>query len=385
MYSRILDIQKTIQRKSIFLFGPRQTGKTTLLKKMFPNSLNYNLLLSDVFSRLSMRPSLLREEVLGLKKSGIKEPIIIDEIQKLPFLLDEVHSLIEETQYKFILTGSSPRKLKRGAANLLGGRAITRYLFPLVSCEIPGFDLIKVLNYGSLPAIYDSSDQIEDLEAYVGNYLQEEIQAEGAVRRIENFARFLHTAALVNGELLNFENVANDAQVPSRTVREYFYILEDTLIGSILHPYQKTKKRKAISTAKFYFFDIGVSNYLSKTRNIEFGSELFGRRLEHFIFCELKAYLSYKRDGRFLSFWRSVSQEEVDFLIGDELAIEVKSTNLVTERHLKGLYTLMEEKKFKKYFIISLDPKPRTMGKIEILPIAYFLKRLWDGSIDKIS
>ncbi|QQR82003.1 MAG: ATP-binding protein [Deltaproteobacteria bacterium] len=372
-YRRVLDLRK--ESKSIFLFGPRQTGKTYWLKKLFPESPFYNLLHADVFFRLNQKPHLIREEVLA--KQNLNQPIIVDEIQKIPSLLDEIQSLIEDHKVKFILTGSSARKLKRSDTNLLGGRARVRHFYPLVSAEISHFDLSKALNYGTLPSIYNSDDPEWDLETYVGVYLQEEIKAEGLTRKIENFTRFLQIAALYNAEILNFANVSNDCAVPHRTVFEYFSILEDTLVGHLLPPYSKTKKRKAITTSKFYFFDVGVSNFLAGRKNIKPKTELFGKTLEHFIYTEIKAYLSYRHDTRPLSYWHVQSDHEVDFLIGDEVAIEVKGTENVSERHMSGIKALSEEIKLKKKIIVSNDPHPRKVGDIMILPIKVFLENLW--------
>jgi predicted AAA+ superfamily ATPase len=378
-YHRIIPLEPLIKRKSLFLFGPRQTGKTFLLKKRFPAARFYNLLLSDVFFRFSQRPHLLREELISPIDHG--QPIIIDEIQKLPVLLDEVHNLIEEKHLKFILTGSSARKIKRGGANLLAGRAATRHLFPLVSAEIPGYQLLKILNFGSLPFIYNSESPEEDLLSYVGTYLKEEVQAEGVVRRIENFSKFLQLAALVNGELLNFSNVASDMGMPSKTIKEYFLILEDTLIGHFLQPFTRTQKRKAISTAKFYFFDVGVANTLAGRSHIRPKTELFGKALEHFIFLEIKAFLSYRNDKRQISFWRSKSGYEVDFVLGESTGIEVKGTEMVTEKHLTGLKSLAQEIPLKKKIVVSLDSNPRLLENIRVLPVSVFLKELWGGSI----
>ncbi len=377
-YNRFIDLQKESASKNLFLFGPRQTGKTLLLKKTFPHSPFYNLLLADLFLKVSQRPSIIREELLAQEK--FSQPVIIDEIQKLPLLLDEVQYLIEEYGYRFILTGSSARKLKRGGANLLGGRARTKHLYPLVTREIPDYDLIRILNFGSIPSIYNSSQPEEDLQDYVGNYLKEEIQAEGLVRKIENFSRFLQVAALVNAELVNFASIASDAQVPARSVAEYFTILQDTLIGTLLEPFTKSKKRKAITTAKFYFFDVGVCNVLAGRKGIKPKTELFGKVLEHFIFTELKAFLHYRNDPRPLFFWRSKSGYEVDFLLGDEVAIEVKGTDSAGKRHCNGLKALAEEIELKKKIIVSMDSSPRKMGEIEIYPVKVFLQRLWEGS-----
>lgn len=378
-FKRLLNLAEIAKKRSVFLFGPRQTGKTSLLKTLFPDSPFYNLLISDQFSRLSLRPSLLREELIA--QPDCRLPIIIDEIQKLPILLDEVHNLIEEHGFHFILTGSSARKLKRGGANLLGGRAWTRHLYPLVSTETGDLDLIRAVNFGTLPSIYTSEFPEEDLAAYCGLYLAEEIQAEGLVRRIENFSRFLQTAALVNTELLNFESVASDAQVPARTVREYFSILEDTLIGSLLQPYRKHPGRKAVTTAKFYLFDPGVCNQLAGRMGIAPHTELFGKSFEQLIFCELNAYLHYEKDHRQLSFFRDHSGNEVDFILGDDCAIEVKSKKLVTEKHCKALTKFIKEEPMKHAIVVSLDDTPRRIGAIDILPWKEFLTRLWGGAL----
>jgi uncharacterized protein len=379
-FDRILDLSSDAQKKSVFLLGPRQTGKTAYLKKNFPNAPFYNLLLADTFLRVSQRPQIIREELLS-QKGAINGPIIIDEIQKLPVLLDEVHAMIEEYDFHFILSGSSARKLRRGGANLLAGRARTRYLFPLTSKEIPGYDFPKMINHGSLPFVYLSDEPEEDLANYVGTYLKEEVQAEGLARRIDNFSRFLQTAALSDTEILNFTEIAADAQIPPRTIREYYSILEDTLIGTFLQPFTKTRKRKASSTAKFYFFDRGVSNLLAGRKGIKPKTELFGKALEHFIFTELKAYLSYTKNRSSLTFWRATQGPEVDFLVDDATAIEVKGTHLVSQKHIKGLKALSEDMTLKKKIVVSLDENPRNLDGIAIIPVKQFLEELWDGSV----
>lgn len=374
MFNRILDIESVINRKSVFLFGPRQTGKSYYLKKNYGSEMYIDLLKTDEFFRLSSNPSLLREYV----KSDNPELVIIDEIQKLPALLDEVQFLIEELGTKFILTGSSARKLKYGGANLLGGRALTRHMFPLVSAEIPEYDLIRIVNYGSIPSIYLSGEPFEDLEGYVGTYLREEIQAEGIVRKLEHFSKFLNLAAICDTEMLNFSNIGSDLGMPAKTIREYFRILEDTLVGFLLQPYTKTIKRKAISTAKFYFFDIGVSNVLASRSNITMKTELFGKAFEHFIALELRAFLEYSRDKRELAYWRSKSGYEVDFLLGDTVAIEVKGTETVTEKHLKGIKALSEDIDLDRKIVVSLDSRKRRIDDIEIYPYQEFLRELWN-------
>jgi uncharacterized protein len=377
-FERILNIAKEAKKKSILLFGPRQTGKTFLLNRLFPDSPVYSLLKSDEFLRISQSPQVIREELAAHRESIGDKPVIIDEIQKLPMLLDEVHYMIEAYGITFVLTGSSPRKLKRGSANLLGGRARTRHLFPLVSHEIPDFDIVRACNFGMLPSIYQSDLPIEDLKSYCGNYLQEEIQAEGLVRRIENFSRFLETASLVNGEIVNMETLSSDTGIPSNSLREYFSILEDTLIGSMLKPFKKPIHRKAISKAKFYLFDVGVCNILAKRGYIQPKSELFGKAFEHFIQNELRAYLSYYRDDRPLSFWRDRYGNEVDFIIGDEIAIEVKASHMVSGKHLKGLRLISEEIPFKHKIVVSLDPNSRLIDDILVLPYREFLSQLWN-------
>ena len=378
MFKRIIDLDAIIKRKSVFLFGPRQTGKSFFLRNTYPDAAYYDLLKADLFFRLSVNPSLIREELISIKD---KKLVIIDEIQKMPVLLNEVHYLIENYDIRFILTGSSARKLKYGAANLLGGRALTRHLFPLTSNEIPNYDLERIVNFGSLPSFYTSPEPYEDLESYVGTYLKEEIVAEGAVRKLEHFARFLRLAALCNTEMLNYSNIASDLGMPAKTVREYFHILEDTLIGSVLEPFTGTVKRKAISTAKFYFFDIGVSNILAERSHIKIKSELFGKAFEHFIFLELTAYLHYSRNKNKLTFWRSKAGHEVDFLIGNRIAIEVKGADSVSNKHLKGLKALAEEINLQQQIVVSLDPGARTIGDIQIFPYRVFLKKLWANEI----
>ena len=363
--------------KGLFLFGPRQTGKSYWLRKKFPQSIYYDLLMSDLFFRLSRSPHLLREQLLAKKK--IKKPIIIDEIQKIPAVLDEVHLLMEKHKFKFILTGSSARKLKRGGSNLLGGRALYQQLFPLTTQEIPSFDLSRILRFGSLPPIYLSKKAKPLLIAYLNTYLKEEIQAEALARKLQAFAHFLDLAGKTNTELVNYSNIASDIGLSSKTIKEYYLILEDTFVGYLLPPYKKTTQRKSVSMNKFYFFDIGIVNALTNQWNFTEGTMEFGRRFEHFIFNELRAYLEYTKDSRELCFWRSKNQQEVDFVIGDNLAIEVKSSHFVKARNLKGLRALCEELDFKHKIIVSFDKQARLLeDKFLVLPYKVFLKRLWN-------
>jgi len=376
---RLEHFENDIKSKSVFLFGPRQTGKTSLLRSLFPESPYINLLNSDTFTTLSARPSQMRLDLLQTQSRWKEFPVIIDEIQKLPALLDEVHLCIEDYGMKFIITGSSPRKLKRGNVNLLGGRARTRHLFPLVYREIPDFNLDRILHFGAIPSIYFSDNPTDDLLSYAGNYLQQEILHEGLVRRIENFSRFLQTAARSNTELLNFESIARDAMVPARTIREYCSILEDTLVAVLLKPYGRDLHRKAVSTSKLYFFDVGVANALVKSFSFGDQSSEYSKCFEHFICTELRAYLSYTRDLRPLTFYRDYSGLEIDFIIGDDLAIEVKSTDSVQEKHVKALRTATATGGFKHSILVSRDPQPRAIGQIEAVPYNLFLTKLYSG------
>jgi len=379
-FDRFLDLKEEAARKSIFLFGPRQTGKTTLLKDLFPQSLFFNLLRGDVFLRLSQRPSALREEILAAPEAP--DPIVIDEIQKLPRLLDEIHDLIESEGRTFVLSGSSAAKLRRGGYNLLGGRARIRHLHPLVSREVPDWDMNRSLRYGGIPSVYLADEPARELRDYCGTYLQMEIQAEGLVRGIEPFSRFLKVAALSAGEQVNFERIASDAAVPARTVREFYQVLQDTLVGELLPVFSPSNpKRKPASHAKFYFFDVGVANALIGITELVPGTELYGRAFEQLVFCELRAYLHYHDDDRVLSYWRTRRGNEVDFVVGDEAAIEVKATSRVSDGNLQGLSLLAEERPLKRQILVCTEGAPRRVGEIDILPAARFFSMLWDGLI----
>ncbi|MFN5459754.1 MAG: ATP-binding protein [Bacteroidota bacterium] len=365
-------------RQSIFFWGPRQTGKSTLLKKKFKDALWFDLLLSDVYKRLISAPEYLRQTILAQEK----KIVIIDEIQRVPKLLNEVHWLIVNHNIQFVLSGSSPRKIMRSGENLLGGRALRYELFPLTYAEIPNFDLLKALNNGLLPRHYLSSNAKRLIDSYIGNYLRDEIVAEAKIRNIDVFARFLEAAAFSNGEMVNYSNIATDCGVSAPTIKEYFQILEDTLIGRFIPVYQYKPKRRVIKTQKFYFFDVSIANNLLKRNKIEFGSEIFGNAFESFIFQELIAHRHYSGLNYEISYWRTASQLEVDFILGKhEVALEVKSTNKISTHHLRGLKYFMEEYKVKKAVIVCTEPLPRKIGNIEILPWNVFLDKLWAGKI----
>lgn len=364
--------------ESLFLWGGRQTGKSTLLKEKFSNALCFDLLLSDVFERFMRNPALLRETILA---NSEKKLIIIDEIQRIPELLNEIHWLIVNTKSQFILSGSSPRKIIRNGSNLLGGRALRYELYPLVSAEIPDFNLLKALNNGLLPRHYLSLNPKKLISAYVGNYLRDEIIAEAKIRNIHSFNRFLEAAAFSNGEMVNYTNIASDCGVSSPTIKEYFQILEDTLIGNFIPSYQKKPKRKVIQAPKFYFFDIGIVNHLLKRPKIDFGNEIFGNAFEHFIYLEMKAHSSYSGLEYPISYWKTTSQIEVDFILGDDIAIEIKSSSNINQRHLNGLKKIAEEYQFKQLILVCNEPLARLHDKIWILPWKIFLEKLWRGEL----
>jgi len=380
-FSRTLDLGALAKKKSFFLLGPRATGKSFLIRDQLGGQATViDLLRSDVFLRLSANPSLLESMIDGGHR-GATAPVVIDEVQKLPSLLDEVHRLIEERRMHFVLTGSSARKLRLGHANLLGGRAWTANLYPLTYAEIPKFDLPRFLRYGGLPPVLLGDDPDEELHAYVRTYLHEEIQAEGLVRRLPAFTRFLTTAASTNGQMLNFAKIGNDAGLPAATVREHYFLLEDTLVGFLLPAWTKSTKRKAISTAKFYFFDTGVAHALSGTRVLDRNSDLYGRSFKQWIAMELRAYLGYRRRREELGYWRSTADHEVDFVIGDRVAVEAKATRRVAASDLRGLIALAEEKIVRQLFLVSEDPIETKRGPIRCLSWRTFLDELWGDKL----
>ncbi len=368
-------------QESLFLWGARQTGKSTLLKSLFPNAIWFDLLKSDIFSRYQNSPHQFREVILAAPAANL---VIVDEIQKIPALLDEIHWLMVNHHTQFILSGSSARKILRSGANLLGGRALRYELYPLIQAEIPDFNLLKALNNGLLPRHYLSDNPKKMIEAYIGNYLRDEIITEAKIRNINAFSQFLESAAFSNGEMVNHTNIAAECGVSAPTVKEYFQILEDTLIGRFLTSFQKKPKRRVIQAPKFYYFDIGIANYLLKRGKIEIGSEAFGNSFEHFIYQELYAHSKYSNLNYPVAYWRTTSQIEVDFILGDhEVAIEVKSTHNVQPRHAKSLLHFSEEYNTKKLIVVSNDPLERLMGNIWVMPWKIFLEKLWAGEILK--
>lgn len=376
---RILDLRSTLKQKSCFLFGPRQTGKSTLVEQTFPESIRYDLLESDTYRRLNAHPETLRNELM-LKKPAIA---VIDEIQKIPELLDEVHLLIEKKKINFLLTGSSPRKLKKKGVNLLGGRARIRYLHPYSCRELStDFSLQKALNYGLLPSVYDSTTPEDDLQDYVGSYLQNEIANEGVTRNVPAFTRFLEVAALSNAKMLNYQAIGSDAEVKTSTVNNYFQILEDTLIGFRLEPWLKSKNRKAITTPKFYFFDSGVCRRLQGRKNIAEGTTEFGEFFETWLLHEVNCYFHYQNTSGKMNYWRSTSGFEVDLILNHDTAIEIKAKKNFNLNDLKGLKALKEEKKFKNYLLVAMVPEPLVIDSFPVIPYTEFIERLWSGEYD---
>jgi predicted AAA+ superfamily ATPase len=373
-FTRSLDLAKALTKRSAFLFGARGTGKTSLIRAQLPEARVYDLLDQRVYLRLLRDMHLLEQE-----NPSEGSLIVIDEIQKLPELLDEVQRLITTKKHRFLLTGSSARKLKRQGVNLLGGRARLLHLYPLTWRELgSSFDLLRYLNQGGLPDIYLSDEPVDDLQGYVGLYLREEVAAEALSRRMDQFARFLDTVALNNGEELHLENLASDAGIKSRTLANYIEILEDTLLGFRVLPYRMSKKRKAITRSKFYLFDVGVARLLSGRGAVVPKSELFGRAFEHFIAMELRAALRYMKIDLPLQYWRTHSGFEVDFVLGDRVAIEVKSSEFVTAKHLKGLQALREDvPSLAHSLVISLDHHERMLGGVRIVPWEQALQELW--------
>ena len=378
MYSRKINLQDA-ENESIFLWGARQTGKSTLLQLHFPNTRYIDLLKSDEFERYNRRTSLLREELSLLPEN---ELIIIDEIQKIPELLDEVQWLMTNKNHRFILSGSSARKLRRSGVNLLGGRAIRKHLYPFVSAEIPDFDLIKACNNGMMPRHYLVDDAGKRIHAYVGDYLQQEIKAEALTRNLKTFSRFMEIAALSNGEVVNYNNIASECGVSAPTVKEYFSVLEETLIGYTIPAFTKNVKRRVIQSPKFYYFDVGVANFLLKRKSLLPGSAEFGHAFEHFIIQEIIAYIGYSESQHSLSYWRTTSGYEVDAVIGNaNIAIEIKSTEEVHSHHTRGLKAFSEEFPNSRLIIVSMDKYPRRMNEIDVLPAQNFLKMLWNGEL----
>ena len=378
MIERILQIKKELD-SSIFLFGARQTGKSTVLQQQFPNSIYIDLLDSTLRERFSRRPALLYE-MLQDKEEGTL--VIIDEIPEVPELLNEAHRLIVKQGLVFILCGSSARKLKRKGKNTLGGRAFPVYFYPFVSAEIPEFDIDRAVNYGMIPPHYLAKNPSRLLAAYIEVYLKEEVKEEALVRNLKAFQRFLEVAALTDGEMVNNNNIATDCGVSATTVSAYFDILEDTLIGYRIPAFQKVMKRRLVQAPRFYYFDVGVANHLLHRKDLVRGTPEYGHAFEHLVIQELYAWLHYTHSEEELSYWRTYTGLEVDAVIGDaRAAIEIKSVEEVMPKHLKGLKAFGEEHPQSRKIIVSLDRINRRIGDTECIYVLDFFKTLWSKGI----
>ncbi len=380
MYNRLISIDISPKR-SLFIWGARQSGKSTLLRKLYPDAHWIDLLQSDVFATYAQRPQQLRE----LRIDG--NVVVIDEVQKLPQLLDEIHWCIENRKWVFVLCGSSARKLRQGHANLLGGRALRYELYGLSAREIgPGLDFVRLLNQGYIPSHYDCEPQIWKrlMLSYVGDYLREEIAAESLVRNLSLFSDFLSMAALSDGAVINFNSFARDLGVSAHTSKEYFNILVDTLIAWYLPLYRQRPKRKAAASTKFYFSDVGVVNQLTKRAQVEPGSELFGKVFENWVAHELRCYNQYRARFFDLSYWLSKAGDEVDFIVGNfACAIEAKAVTRLRDEHLDGLRALKREQpQCKRKIIVTYDtPNLLKDSDIEVMSYQEFLEELWSDRL----
>ncbi len=382
MYQRRIPIFKNT-KESFFLWGPRQSGKTTFLKTTFPASPRYDLLDNRVFTRLLRHPELLGEELHAMARRP--ELVIIDEVQKLPGLLDEVQRLITDDGFVFGLCGSSARKLRRGHANLLGGRAVRFEMFGLVSAEAgPDFDCRRFVNHGILPAHYAMADPGRRLRAYVEDYLREEVAQEGLVRNLASFHDFLRAAALSDTEIVNCENISRECGVSAKTVHEHYQILVDTLLGYYVPAFTEKEKRRVIRAPKFYFKDVGSVNQMNRRGKMEPGHPSFGKAFENWISHELQAHSAYSELRYPIRYWRLASGIEVDFILGDmDAAVEVKASTRLRPEHGKGLtHLIMDHPEVKQRIIVNLEERPRLRDDgILVLPAGEFLRRLWNGEI----
>ena len=378
MLSRICQLNKHLD-DSVFLFGARQTGKSTLLRQQFPNSIYFDLLDSSLRRRLSKQPELLYE---SLKDKPEHTIVIIDEIPEIPELLNEVHRLMSERNLLFILCGSSARKLKRKGHNTLGGRALPVYLFPFVSHEIPDFDIERAITYGMLPSHYLAKNPSGRLEAYIETYLKEEIKEEALVRNLQAFQRFLEVAALTDGEMINLVNIAQECGVSASTVNSYFDILEDTLIGYRIPAYTKVMKRRVVQAPRFYYFDVGVVNRLLHRSQLVRGTAEYGHAFEHLVVQEIIAYLHYSHSTDRISYWRTYTGIEIDVVLGDaRVAIEIKSVEEVRNSHLRNLKIFADEYPLSRRLMVSLDRFSRKIGDVECLYLTDFFRLLWNEGL----
>ena len=378
MYERIFDIENQLD-EAMFLFGARQVGKSTLLQDRFKDAVYYDLLIPSIRKSFKRNPDLLRE-ALSSKPEGTL--VIVDEIQKVPELLNLVHWLMVNKGLRFILSGSSARKLKKSGANTLGGRAQPRTLFPLVWKEVTDFQIDRAVQNGMIPRHYLVEDATDRLEAYVKVYLDEEIRDEAAVQDVDVFERFMEVAAISDGEMLNYSNIASDCGVSAKTVKSYYQILYDTLLGYEIPAYRKVIKRPVVQAPKFYYFDVGLANYLMGRYSLKRGTDDYGHAFEHFVMQEIIAYRGYFRRREEISYWHTYNDQEVDAVIGDaKVAIKIKSSEQVKTSHKKGLKAFKEEHPECRLILVSHDPITRVSGDVELINVSDFLRMLWNGEI----
>ena len=369
-------------RQTFFLWGPRQAGKTSLLKARYPDALRIDLLKTELELRYRLEPFRLREEIA---LHGPGRLIIIDEIQKVPALLDEVHLAIQDHGRCFALCGSSARKVRHGHANLLGGRALRFELYGLVADEIGDeCDLLRLINHGYLPSHYIAEQPAPMLRAYTQDYLKEEVLAEGLVRNLPKFSDFLRSAALADTEMVSLATIARDCGVAATTVRDHYSILVDTLLGDFLPAYTRRPKRRVIQAPKFYFHDVGSVNMLAQRGRIQQGSELFGKAFENWVHHELYCYARYSEHYFDLSYWRLASGIEVDFILGHgQIAIEAKGKSRLSSDDLKGLKNFAtDHPDVQRLIVVCCEPAKRLIdNKILVLPWQDFARSLWAGEI----
>lgn len=364
---------------SVFLFGARQTGKSIFLGMQFPNAVFIDLLDAKMRRRFRAKPELLYEMLQDKQEGSI---VVIDEIPLVPELLNEVHRLIQQKNLRFVLCGSSARKLKRKGHDTLGGRALPCYFYPFVSAEIAHLDLDKALLYGMLPPHYLAKNPERLLDGYIDVYMREEIKEESLVRNLDAFERFMEVAATCDGEIVNYENIASDCQVSAKTVKEYFGILSDTLIGYTIPAYTKVVKRKVVQAPKFYYFDVGVYNHLLNRTSLAPGTSEYGHCFEHFVIQELVAYIGYTHNRKKLTYWHTYNGKEVDAVIGEaEIGIEIKSTDEVQNKHMSNFKEYLEEFPNSRTIVVSRDPITRRVGNVEVIYIFDFLRMLWNGEL----
>lgn len=365
----------TPPRQSFFLFGPRGTGKSTWLKTQYPDAYFVDLIDPEAFRYFSAGPERLR---LLLNERPEKKIVVIDEIQKVPELLDVVHSLIEEKKnYQFILTGSSSRKLKKQGVNLLAGRALLKHMPPFFAKELGiQFDLSKNLRLGMLPIVLDSPVPEEVLRAYVGIYLKEEVQAEGIVRNVGDFARFLETISFSHGSTINTSNISRECQVARKTIESYLLILEDLLLSFQLPVFRKKAKRELSAHSKFYFFDSGVYTSIRPKGPLDSDAEREGAALEGLVAQHLKCWIDAQIESYQLNFWRTSSKVEVDFIVSGPncfFAIEVKNGSAVHPSDLRGLKAFCEDYPEATPLLLYRGKRKYRENNILICPVDEFL------------